>query len=484
MLRNHFVETQIFNIIENRHEDKSNYIELLRTIKRERVKKISDFLGNLIQHTRDISKNGEKNFELASKLSTLNVILFHHSEKVSRKANFITDAAQSSLAATEETHASMSEVVNVLEMYVKTSESVANESKALLELNDSNKQNLFEVSQNSEQAIDKSQEMMTQMNNLEFMIDEVRQIVDGVRRIAEQTNLLALNASIEAARAGEHGRGFAVVADEIRKLAEDTKSNLVSMDEFTNQISTASQESTERVGETIEFVKTMSAGIQNVTDSFSKSDERLKKVVDDVNDGAASINEIMASIEEVNAAMDMISSGAEDLTLQSEELQTESKQLNILGERLGDAMDVVREITQTSGRILSLSNYRMETEDFKEFLKKTITDHIGWVRSIKGMADQDSVEPIQLDGTQCGFGHFYNAMIPTNEEIKLIWDSIDNEHLALHETGHHVLKAIQNKDSSSKAKHIKQIEDLSQKVISKLNSIIALIEKNPQMSVF
>lgn len=53
-----------------------------------------------------------------------------------------------------------------------------------------------------------------------------------IKEISEKVNLLALNAAIEAARAGEHGRGFAVVASEITRLAEQTDSSAMTIEEL------------------------------------------------------------------------------------------------------------------------------------------------------------------------------------------------------------------------------------------------------------
>lgn len=64
-------------------------------------------------------------------------------------------------------------------------------------------------------------EFVSVLNRYSLQIGEV---LRSISQIANQTKLLALNASIEAARAGEHGSRFAVVAGEVRKLAEESTS--------------------------------------------------------------------------------------------------------------------------------------------------------------------------------------------------------------------------------------------------------------------
>ncbi len=92
---------------------------------------------------------------------------------------------------------------------------------------------------------------------------EIGNIIGVISEITNQTNLLALNAAIEAARAGEHGRGFSVVADEVRGLASRTAN---SAEEIQKMIETIQSE-------TLEAVKFMERGVDNVDRSLKKTEE-------------------------------------------------------------------------------------------------------------------------------------------------------------------------------------------------------------------
>ncbi|MCD4865377.1 methyl-accepting chemotaxis protein [Pseudomonas sp. PLB05] len=92
------------------------------------------------------------------------------------------------------------------------------------------------ILQSLREALSSKGALLTEVNGLAGLTEQLKSMAKDVGDVARQTNLLALNAAIEAARAGEAGRGFAVVADEVRKL------------------STLSGDTGQKIGETVETV--------------------------------------------------------------------------------------------------------------------------------------------------------------------------------------------------------------------------------------
>lgn len=88
----------------------------------------------------------------------------------------------------------------------------------------------------TEELSDKNENVNNLVNETKEGISSMDDIINYIKSIAETTNLLGLNAAIEAARAGENGRGFSVVAGEIRKLAANSKTSTVQINQALEKI--------------------------------------------------------------------------------------------------------------------------------------------------------------------------------------------------------------------------------------------------------
>jgi methyl-accepting chemotaxis protein WspA len=82
-------------------------------------------------------------------------------------------------------------------------------------------------------------------------------MVAAITKVANQTNLLAVNAAIEAEKAGAAGHGFQVVAREIDRLATQTASNVLEIEET---VVAVQQAVTEGVVEMSHFVDLVDEG--------------------------------------------------------------------------------------------------------------------------------------------------------------------------------------------------------------------------------
>ena len=115
----------------------------------------------------------------------------------------------------------------------------------------------------SARDVDSNQKALSEeIKTVSEVAGKITEFTRLIEDIAKQTQLLGLNASIEAARAGAAGAGFSVVAEEIRKLAENSKSDVAEIQNFTGQISQSVDKTVEKGEGTSEIVSQQAKAIE------------------------------------------------------------------------------------------------------------------------------------------------------------------------------------------------------------------------------
>jgi methyl-accepting chemotaxis protein len=187
---------------------------------------------------------------------------------------------------------------------------------------------ILTVSEKSNRASNEAIRTSQQVGDLNSLADSIGDVVGAIKGIAEQTNLLALNATIEAARAGEAGKGFAVVADEVKKLATETASKTIQIDERVSKIQTAIRGTVEAVGRIINDVKEIdhsTATVASAVEEQNVATAEIGRNVSEASNGtqqvAENITNVKRSAEETGDAASNLNAAANELAEIAESLQ-------------------------------------------------------------------------------------------------------------------------------------------------------------------
>ena len=157
------------------------------------------------------------------------------------------------------------------------------------------------------QLTDRNREITPKLDMLSQSTQKIDDVMKMINEIAAQINLLALNAAIEAARAGEAGRGFSVVAQEVRKLSENTQTNLHVSDEAISAL----LHDVNEIEKILVDNKDFEQQINDFDENFARQMKELHK---NLNEGFAHIQKSTQSIKALETINERTSEEMEKLT--------------------------------------------------------------------------------------------------------------------------------------------------------------------------
>jgi aerotaxis receptor len=274
--------------------------ELARQSKIDQMKLADDFDQRTSNIIKSLAAAATEMQATAAQMTAASNNTAHASQIVASAATEADSNVQTVAAATEELSASSSEIAR----------------------------QISSVAEKSTRASGEAARTNQQVGELNSLADSIGEVVGAIKGIAEQTNLLALNATIEAARAGEAGKGFAVVADEVKKLATETASKTIQIDERVGKIQSAIRATVEAVGRIISDVNdidhstaTVASAVEEQNAATAETGRNVSEASTGTQQVAQNIVDVQKSAEETGEAANNLNQAANELAEIAENLQ-------------------------------------------------------------------------------------------------------------------------------------------------------------------
>lgn len=212
---------------------------------------------------------------------------------------------------------------------------------------------LSQATKNNKLATD---EICEVISHTQISSEKIREASKMISEISRQTTLLALNATIEAARAGEAGRGFAIVAEEIQRMAEQSNSSTMFIDDIINTLLKDVQNSSKSmermvvtsghqqksVIETIEKYQRIANAMTISEQAVIKLNESEKEMIRAKNEIVDMLQSLAAIAEQNAAGTQQASTFVEEQTSSAQSLADTSARLSALATDLLSIIDKVK----------------------------------------------------------------------------------------------------------------------------------------------
>lgn len=267
------------------------------------VDKLRNTIGEISSATVGITKAGGDMSQQSTDIATQ---LEHHNGETEQVVTAITEMASTANEVADSTN-KVADATRAVTVDVKHAQDCVDTS-------------LTEVSA----LVEEINGAANSMHSLSEQSQKINNVLAVIGSIAEQTNLLALNAAIEAARAGEQGRGFAVVADEVRNLASRTQKSTLEINEMLNELhrlvklsvdamslsqerSVRSVDSSRAISESLTSVESAIVSINDMSTQIATATTEQSSVTEEVNRNVYEIQKIVNSLTESSTQAETVS---------------------------------------------------------------------------------------------------------------------------------------------------------------------------------
>lgn len=305
--------------------------------------------------------------DMAKELKQMSGRVLNNSSQVEGLTNELERETDDTLATTEELSAGMEETAASSEEVNATSQDIENAIASIAERATEGALAANDVMQRAEKlrtgSISASENAAAIYNNVKenlqsaieksSAVNQINVLTDTILEITSQTNLLALNAAIEAARAGEAGRGFAVVADEIRKLADQSASTVVDIQNTIKTVNEAVKNLADSSNQILDFID------KDVLGDYNKLIETGEQYHKDAELFNQTMEEFSATAEELNASITEIVKAINDVTV-------------TINDGARDVENIAAKTTSVMGKIGSVKKSADENNESAENLNKLV----------------------------------------------------------------------------------------------------------------